>query len=384
MKNNDAFIPVGDMLRQFLANPMIKAHDIKKMLQSRGVWSSSTEKTVLGPMLIRCGISPYEFEHLKDLVKEKEDNPKTQTKQLEWDHTQGSNLIMELGYEFDFSNLLNDPFEVTTVINTPEFTAAGDGTDPNHVVAEIKLKRRDMTKNFGEHENFYDCFVEMKVDENNQLALNVTTKHTSKESLAVANEVVRRATNVLNDSGLIKSKIIKRILFSDFSNTERIDFMRDLTKFTSTDVHYQDTKKIHIQPDDNVSTQRPNEIQFLEKKINDLTLKGSNLDSSVFLRLNKLKDHLKLYSMHCLYEVDHVKSKGSCDIFFEFPDADKKEKSELTISMTRLTLKNKLSSRMKNKIRLDILRELEKKKMTLFDKYLAKIASQAKASTPTP
>ncbi|HHF3270783.1 TPA: hypothetical protein ACPJ2V_003527 [Vibrio diabolicus] len=384
MQTNGAFIPVGDILRQFLANPMIKAHDIKKVLQSRGVWSSSTDKTVLGPMLVRCGISPYEFEQLKELVKEKEDNPKTQTKQLDWNANCNSNLIMELGFEFDFDNLINDPFEVLTVINSPEFTAAGDGTDPNHVIAEIKLKRKDMTKNFGEHENFYDCFVEMKVDDDNQLALNVTTKHTSKESLVVANEVVRRASNVLKDSGLIKNKTIKRVLFSDFTNNQRIDFMRALSKHTSVTVHYQDTKKIHIQPDDEVTTARPEHIKFLEKKINDLTLKGSKLDSSVFLRLNELKEHLKLYSMHCTYEIDHALSKGTCDVFFEFPEADKKSNSELTISMTRMALKAKVSSKQKASIRLEILREFEKRKMKLFDTYLSAISSQPNSNATIP
>lgn len=46
--NSDAFIPVGDVLRQFLANPMIKASDLKQILQSRGCFSSSNDKKSVG------------------------------------------------------------------------------------------------------------------------------------------------------------------------------------------------------------------------------------------------------------------------------------------------------------------------------------------------
>ncbi|TOB71945.1 hypothetical protein CGJ99_23840, partial [Vibrio parahaemolyticus] len=117
-----------------------KASDLKQILQSRGCFSSSNDKKVLGPLLIKTGVAPYEFEQLKETVKEKEDNPKIQTKQLQWDATQGKTLVQALGFNFDFNNLINDPFDVLTIENSPQFRAAGNAKDPNHVIAEIKLK----------------------------------------------------------------------------------------------------------------------------------------------------------------------------------------------------------------------------------------------------
>ncbi|MGS0725352.1 hypothetical protein ACVBKF_04125 [Shewanella sp. 0m-11] len=174
--NNDAFIPVGDLLRQFLANPMIKAGDIKQILQNRGCFSSSSDKKVLGPLLIKTGVAPFEFEQLKELVKDKEENPKIQTKRLIFDSSSKKTLAQVLAFNFDFENLINDPFGVLTIENKPQFTSVD--SNPNHVIAEVKLKRRDKTKNFGDDESYFDCNVELKVDENNQLDLNVTTKHT--------------------------------------------------------------------------------------------------------------------------------------------------------------------------------------------------------------
>jgi hypothetical protein len=67
--NNEVFIPTGDILRQFLAHQMIKGSDLKSVLQARGVFCSSSDKKILGPILVKSGVAPYEFESLKELVK---------------------------------------------------------------------------------------------------------------------------------------------------------------------------------------------------------------------------------------------------------------------------------------------------------------------------
>ncbi|RZR16066.1 GapS4b family protein [Vibrio vulnificus] len=369
--NNDTFIPVGDVLRQFLANPMIKASDLKQILQSRGCFSSSNDKKVLGPLLIKTGIAPYEFEQLKETVKEKEDNPKIQTKQLQWDSTQGKTLVQALGFNFDFNNLINDPFDVLTIENSPQFRAAGNAKDPNHVIAEIKLKRRDKTKNFGDDESYFDCQIELKVDASNNLDLNITTKHTAKESLYVANEVVRRATKALKDASLIKSDNIQRILFTDFTNIGRINYLKALAQSTRVEVYpsKKHTRRIHIQPDDTVTKARPKEIDFLEKKINDLTLKGSNLDSSVFLSKNELKEHLKLYSVQGSYEIKTTKYEGTCDLVFEFPIYDSMNTSELQIYIANFNVSGKLSQKDKKELKVFVLKTFEEKKFSLFSKH---------------
>ncbi|MBN8090761.1 hypothetical protein J0J26_22750 [Vibrio vulnificus] len=55
---SDFFIPTGDYLRQFIGNSMIKAGDVRDILKKRGIFSSSNDKKVLGPLLVKTGISP--------------------------------------------------------------------------------------------------------------------------------------------------------------------------------------------------------------------------------------------------------------------------------------------------------------------------------------
>lgn len=142
------FIPTGDYLRQFIGNTMIKPADIKCILKKRGIFSSSNDKKILGPILVKSGISPVEFEVLKESIQTKEENPKIQSRKLKW--KSDDSLLEAIPHDFDFSNLIDDPFGTISIDNAPVFTAAGDGKDINHIIAEIMIKRNDKTKNFGD------------------------------------------------------------------------------------------------------------------------------------------------------------------------------------------------------------------------------------------
>ncbi|WP_051108290.1 GapS4b family protein [Aliivibrio logei] len=381
MNKDNTFIPSGDILRQFLANQMISANELKGILQARGAFCSSQDKKNLVPLLVKTGIAPYEFAHLKDLVKEKEDNPKVQTKQLTWNQDLGTTLASELGFDFDFENLVDDTFHNLTIENEPQFIVAGDGKNPNHVIAEVRIKRRDRTKNFGEDENYFDCSIEMRVDENNQLDLNVTTKHTSKESQNIANEIVRRASRKLKESSAIKSEEIKRILFTDFTNESRIDYLTQLIKSIDYAAYIKNTKRIHIKPDNDIPGEAPEEIKMLEQKIKELTLKGENLDSSVFLRLSTLKARIKLFNISCTYTITTSEVEGACEIDFEFPDLESMSQSELTISIVRFSTKSKISNKERSKLKMTVLKAFEAKKLDLLKEHSFKYTPSSSLET---
>ncbi len=348
---------------------MISPTELRAILQARGAFCSSLDKKHLIPMLVKTGIAPYEFAHLKDLVKEKEDNPKVQTKQLIWNKESGTTLGYELGFDFDFDHLVDDSFSNLSIENSPQFVAAGDGSDANHVIAEIRIKRLDRTKNFGEDENYFDCSIEMKVDSNNQLDLNITTKHTSKESQNIVNEIVKRATRKLKSSAAIKSDKLKRILFTDFTNEARINYLTKLIKSVDYQAYIQNTKRIQIKPDNDVPGPVPSELELLEKKVKELTLQGENLDSSIFLRLEELKKRIKLYSISCTYEINTDRVDGRCEIDFEFPDLESMSQSELTISIVRFSTKTKISSKERSALKMNVLKAFEAKKLELLREY---------------
>jgi hypothetical protein len=362
------FIPTGDYLRQFIGNTMIKPADIKDILKQRGIFSSSNDKKTLGPILVKSGISPTEFETLKESIQTKEENPKIQSRKLKWQSD--DSLLDAIPYDFDLLNLIDDPFGTTSIDNAPVFTVAGDGKNTNHLIAEITIKRNDKTKNFGDNVSYHKCSVELKLDDDNNMALNVLTKHTSKEALSVVNKISRRIHKHLKDNNYVNDDPIEKILFGSFTNESRIDFLVAMAKSSAMYLYYKDMKKVHMSPDENVQGKIPAEIALFEKKINDLMFKGKSLDSSVFLKKSDLKKHIKLCSVTSKYELNDDEHQGSCLVRIYFPDFD--DESELLMEVENLNIQKKLPAELKSDIKLQILKFLEIKKLDLYAKFSTK------------
>lgn len=358
------FIPTGDYLRQFLGNSMIKPQDILTILKSRGTFSSSNDKSVLGPLLIKTGISPEEFETLKESIQTKEENPKIRTRNLIWDSE--SNLLEAIPFDFDFSSLVNDPFGVLSIDNTPCFSAAGNGDDPNHIVAEIVLKRTDKTKNFGDDITYHKCSVEMKL-EDGSVDLRMTMQHTSKETFNVLNKLSHRIQSHLSENRFTKNTPVQKILFNDFTNENRINFLLKLAQSTAMYLYYKDMKKISFSPDESLKDTRPQEIEWFEEKVQNLMFKGKSLDTSVFLIKNELKQHIKLYSVTSSYELNDDNHQGTCSITIYFPDGE--ENGELMMEVDNFNINKKIATEQKSEVKLDILKFLEKQKMAMYVKF---------------
>lgn len=361
------FIPTGDYLRQFLGNSMIKSQDILSILKSRGTFSSSTDKIILGPLLIKTGISPDEFETLKESIQSKEENPKIRTRNLQW--ISEKTLLDAIPFDFDFSNLINDPFGVLSIDNAPSFSAAGNGEDPNHVVAEIILKRTDKTKNFGDDISLHKCCIELKLD-NGSVDLRMTMQHTSKETFNALNKLSNRIQSHFTENKYIEDKPVQKILFNDFSNENRIDFLLKLAQSIEMYLYYKDMKKITFSPDDSLKDSRPKEIEWFEEKIQNLMFKGKSLDTNLFLIKSELKQHIKLYSVTSSYELNDDDHQGSCSITIYFSEGE--DNSELLMEVDGLNIQKKLASEQKSAVKLDILKFLEKQKTAMYSKYCDK------------
>lgn len=361
------FIPTGDYLRQFIGNSMIKAADIKDILKKRGIFSSSNDKKILGPILVKSGISPVEFDVLKESIQTKEENPKIQTRKLKW--KSDDSLLDAIPHDFDLSDLIDDPFGTISIDNAPGFTVAGDGKDTNHLIAEIIIKRNDKTKNFGDDVSYHKCSVELKLDGDN-FDLTVLTQHSSKETLSLVNKITNRVHKHLKENSHVSDAPIEKILFGNFTNENRIDFLIAMAKSNAMYLHYQDMKKIHMSPDENVQGKVPTEIALFEKKIKDLMFKGKNLDSSVFLKDKDLKKYIKLCGVTSSYELNDNEHRGSCLVRIYFPEFD--NNSELLMEVENLNISKKLAVEKKSDVKLQILKIFETKKLGLYKKHSTK------------
>lgn len=62
----ETILPYSETIRPLLAGQTLSNHDLKKLLNKKGVFLSSSEKERTTPILSSCLLSPTEFEFLRE------------------------------------------------------------------------------------------------------------------------------------------------------------------------------------------------------------------------------------------------------------------------------------------------------------------------------
>ena len=366
MMNEKVLLPTGDYLRQLIGQSNVKASELKLIIRNRGIFTGSDSKDIVGPIIIKTGLSPYEYSELRDSYKTTEESPKYKTRSIKWDSE--STLLDSIPDVVDYESLLNDQFGVCQLLNPPCFVA--DQSNPNHIYMEFEIQRNDLINNWGENTTVHKGRVEFKrVDESMDVSLSLT--HTAKETKEFANKVADAMVNHFKEEGHIdRNEEMKTIKFSDFDNEGRVMFVNDLTQKASySALKFIDTKDIHFSPDNLVSG-TPDDLVWMKDKIDDLKIKGKGLHSTFFVNDKKFHKYIQLFGVSCDYEFVADGYSGGCRILFEFSDKDDSSNgSELTLNMTMIKLEINEIGISKAKAKKDLLNSIEKFKLELYDKY---------------
>ncbi|KEQ18079.1 GapS4b family protein [Endozoicomonas numazuensis] len=367
MENKDeVLLPTGDYLRQLLGQSKVKDKELKEFLRNRGVFTGSSKKDHIGPILIKTGMSPDEYIDLRDTYRTKEESTKSKSRSINWQSEK--NLIESIPNEIDYESLLNDAFGVYQLSNTSGFTAASG--NPDHIYMDFEITRNDAIQNWGESSSKHKGRVEFKKDAKTKV-VSISMTHTAPETKAYANKVTDNLVRHFKDTGHIdQEEKIKTIKFNDFTNENRVKFMNELTqKVSYSFIDFLDTKDIHFSPD-NLISNPPSDIVWMKDKIEDLKIKGKGLHSTFFVQETKFHPFIQIFGLTCEYSFATRLYSGSCRILFEFSDKDEtNQNSELTLNITMLKLDLNDSGEPKSKVKKDIIDSLEKFKMEAYDKF---------------
>lgn len=365
MRDRNILLPTCDYLRQLIGQTNVLQADLKNITRRRGVFTANNDKKTLGPILIKTGLSPSEYEELKESYKEKEDNPKSKTRSISW--SSDSNLLDSLPEYIDYDTLLNDQFGVCKLVRPPEFIA--EDSNPNHISLDFEISRDDLTKNWGENTTYHKGRVELK-KQDGEMEVSFSLTHTAKETKEFANRLADEMISHFKSSGHIPfNEQIKSINFSDFDNEGRINFLSDLTQKAYYSVlSFKDTKDIHFCPDP-IKQNPPEQLKWMQDKIEDLKLKGKDLHSTFFVKENSYHNYIQLFGLTCHYEYKCKGHSGTCRILFEFTDSDNPGDSELTLNITMIKLDINDIGISKHTAKKEILDSLEKYKMESHHKH---------------
>lgn len=365
MRKSTILLPTGDYLRQLIGQTNVNPSELKRLARRRGIFTSVDNKKTIGPLLIKTGLSPYEYSELKESYKEKEENPKYKTRSITW--SSNNTLHESLPENLDYNSLLEDQFGVCKLVSPPVFVA--ENSNPDHIALDFEIAREDLTRNFGENTTYHKGRVEFK-KEAGEMEVNLSLTHTATETRDFANKLVNHVIEHYKSEGCIaKNEEIKAIKFKDFTNEGRVKFLNALTqKVKNSVLSFIDTKHVHFSPDENKSNP-PEKLMWMRDKIDDLSMKGKDLHSTFFVQDNSYYDFIQLYGLICQYSYACDGYSGKCKIQFEFSDSVVTNESELTLNIKMISLEINDLGISKNKAKKEILDSLEKYKLKAYKKY---------------
>jgi len=358
------FLPYGESLRQILLHPSIKDADIKQLLKLKGVFVENIADESTFPLLITNLLSPSEFNFLKEKIKSREDREKIITRIFDWDSN--VNLISAIPDNFNIQEIVKSNYPRYKIVGSPNFAQEGD--DPNKIFLEFKCETENYSKDWYRAKNEFKGTVSFEKikDLNNKVQLQIV--HTSSETTDVANKVVNNLEDYFKSNRYMNSNNeIEKIIFSDFTNDQRIKFFLSFTK--GNDV-FSFVKSSFIDISHDSTKNLPKGIDWMElAKVRELNIDGDGLDKLIFFTDKTLHQYMELCEMEIIYNFSVLGVEGECRVRFGFHGYFKKKISntEFVIDIPKITPKENYLGITESTLRINLLKEFEKLKSEKYE-----------------
>lgn len=364
-KDANKILPYGEILRGLANQGYLVKSDLKKFLRNRGIYFNSSEKEKLVPCISTLLLSPQEFDELREYQNTKEDNFKKNTSRLKWG---SESTIFDAVKNLKFDNVIPDEGYNFRLIKEPNIIF--DQKNKDKVLIEYELERNDYNKSFYESTNRFKGEIEIERISHDEV--KITKSYTSSESNFVGDSLIKIAENYLKENNFVSKQVaLKKILFSDFDNEDRIVFFYRLSSNMSSEYFtFKDIVNMEFRPDN--TEKLPSEIEWMNNK-SELKLRGKSIHDTFFIKEKKYHKSLQFWEMESAYLFKLELSEGSCNVVFSFRDylnRDKNAEFEINISNFSLLNGPEYSSRDKLIIKNKLLRLFEENKDIVYTKFL--------------
>lgn len=356
-------IPFGLTLQDVLNHPSITVSKLRSLLRIKGVFLEDYKANNSYPLLLSMLLSPYEFEFIKENIRGKEVNQKILSRPLAWHNDE--ELIKVIPDKINLKEILKEAGSRHKIISQTNF-APVDG-DPNKVRMQFKCQTNNYNSGWYRTKNEYDGEIVIeKVKNDDKTYLRMI--YTSPETQNIADLGVKHLAKVFKEKKYTKPNAeVERILYNSFNNEERISFFLSLTDGTEV-FEFQRATDLDIAPDR--TQELPIEVnKLMTGKVNTLKINGENLHEHYLIKESENHKYIELAGIEAVYNFSYHAAEGACVVWFGFDGYFKKRMSniEFSINITNVNLKDEYRGVSKDKVRLFLLQEFEKFKMTKYN-----------------
>jgi len=344
----ETILPFGEKLLPLLLSSYLTSNDLYQVLKNRGVFLSNSEKESTIPVLRNIILSPEEFDQLRFRQKTKEDRPKTST--INYNIDSDSELVDLVRSDTESINQL--------VVGQPvgyqiEGAPSLSIKDKNHVFYEYSIIRNDVSKDWANSKSRHEGRVDI---EKYGTSLTVTTEYTSDETRDLAKKISKRALDTITKTaGVSTTGTPIKIVFSDFSNMSRIEFLFGILDEAGA-YNQEEITDVSFGPDQ--TKPLPEQAAWMQGKVESLALRGQKLSDIEYFANAKYKDSMLVEAIEAIitFTVDSKNFKAKIRYGFEGFLKTRIEDTEFVLSL--VSLMDDKGAIVKSK---EISRELQKR-----------------------
>lgn len=361
--NINRFLPYGESLRAILQHPSIKPSDIKHLLRLKGIFVENLEDENTFPLILTNLLSPFEFQHLTEKIQSREDRDKSLNRFLEW--TSSENLITAIPQNFNIQEIIKKTYPRYKVVGTPNFTMVNH--DPDKINLDFKCETDNYSKEWYRAKNEFKGQITFEKVEGKKDQVLLQIIHTSPETMEISNKVIKHLENHFKDKKYINPNAeIKKIMYKDFSNEERMDFFLSFTQGNNI-FDFEKASYLDVSYDPNETL--PDNINWLDiAKVKELNINGEGLHNIYFIKDKTLHKFIELYEIEMQYKFSIPSAEGDCQIRFGFTGYLPKRTAsvELVVDITKIQIQEKYSISQAS-VRTALLKEFEKMKTAKYE-----------------
>ncbi|WP_185286421.1 GapS4b family protein [Chryseobacterium indologenes] len=364
-KEISKILPYGELLRGFANQGYLVKSDLKRFLRDRGIFFNTSEKEFLVPCVSTLLLSPSEFDELREYQNTKEDNYKKNTSRI---NCSSDFKIMDALDNINFANII--PKEGVSFRLFKEPTITINPYNKDKATIEYEIERNDLNKSWYESTNIFKG--EIEIEKISDTEIKLTKSYTSNESNFVGENILKCTISHFKEKKIVeKEQQLKKILFSDFENADRIIFFYRLSANMQDSVfQFKDIVNLEFRPE--IGKILPSEIDWMLNK-SELKIRGKQIHDTFFIKDNKFHENLQFWEIESSFTFKLEKYEGTCNIVFGFRDyLIKGDNAEFELNISNFSLYNgsEYSSKDKLLIKNKLLRQIEKSKDLVYTNFL--------------
>ena len=307
------YLPYGDQIRPFLSSDSIDSKDLRHFLSGKGVFFKTQNKQRLIYTMSSMLFSPEEIEILVENVSVKERPLDTQSElyhvvtdsKLEELIPKINQAIRSVSLEGLSGNILSDRIEFIP-----------DKTNRDKYVAVISVEEINPTKQAMVSSVLSTARITIDVAKGE---MEIEKGSNSRPARAIATRVVKVVSETLTSSGDIEDKV-RRILFQDFDNSRRVNFLLSFTNI-ETAIIFSDQDITFVKYAIDESAEILEEYKDRIGKNLEISSKGKNLSGLKELKIPAFKEIVFVESLSVRYTFEVKGIKGYYRVNLNFSNA---------------------------------------------------------------